>query len=164
MPADLAATAPDATLLEATILRYRPVFETLLVVLRPEDAGWSANLPDCERVFAADAESGMGNSLASGIRAAIDLDGVFIALGDMPWVSPATLQGLAATLTDTQLIVRPMHGDTPGHPVGFGRAWFPALARLTGDQGANGLIRQHADLRLTPVQDPGVLRDQDALP
>lgn len=161
--------ADGRTLLETTLDCYRGLFEPLIVVLRPEDKHWSAELAGCERVFAAEARLGMGHSLAAGAAA---LDGfakqcgaskaVFVALGDMPWVKKATLQALRQAMPSTEAIVRPTHLGRPGHPVGFGCAYFPELRGLTGDLGAKGLLSRHADKLLSlAVNDPGVLRDLD---
>ena len=36
-----------------------------------------------------------------------------------------------------------MYGGAPGHPVLIGRDLFPAVAELTGDQGARDLLAAH---------------------
>ena len=162
--------ADGRTLLESTLACYDDLFNPLVLVLRPEDRGWSAGLTGCARVFAASARLGMGHSLAAGVQALEGLagkppggpDAVFIALGDMPWVKKSTLQALRQALRSAEAIVRPTHLGAPGHPVGFGRAHFPALRNLSGDQGAKAVLSRHADkvIRLA-VKDPGVLRDVD---
>ncbi|MCY1461558.1 hypothetical protein D9M71_792270 [compost metagenome] len=45
----------------------------------------------------------------------------------------------------------------------FGRDFWPALARLKGDEGARSVLKAHADrcVRLD-VEDAGVLRDVDS--
>lgn len=49
-----------------------------------------------------------------------------------------------------------------GHPVVFGRTFWPELMRLTGDEGARSVLRSHRDCCvLLEVDDAGVLRDVD---
>ncbi len=49
-----------------------------------------------------------------------------------------------------------------GHPVGFARRHYAALAELTGDEGAKAILAEHRDrLQLIEVADAGVLRDID---
>ncbi|HEY7776275.1 MAG TPA: nucleotidyltransferase family protein, partial [Kineobactrum sp.] len=49
-----------------------------------------------------------------------------------------------------------------GHPVAFGRAWFGALASLSGDRGARALIQANpGKCRELAVADPGILLDID---
>ena len=154
--------ADGRTLLETTLDCYRGLFEPLIVVLRPEDRNWSAELVGCERVFAADARLGMGHSLAAGMAAIDHADAVFVALGDMPWSKRATLLLLRQAMRSRAMIVRPAYGATPGHPVGFGRNYFAALGSLDGDLGARALLRRHAaQVQMVPVDDPGVVQDID---
>ncbi len=157
---------PDGrTLLESTLARYQDGFESVFLVLRPEDSEWARGLSGCTKVFAAHAHLGMGHSLAAGIAAAEGFDGAFIALGDMPWVEVSTLETLRRGLNDHSAIVRPFHNGMPGHPVGFGRAHFEALMKLSGDEGAKVVLDQNR-LRIIAIDvaDTGVIRDLDVLP
>ena len=159
--------ADGRTLLETTLQRYQDAFRRVVLVMRPEDedAGWSQGLPECEKVYARNARFGMGHSLASGAAILGDLDAAFIALGDMPWVRVSTLRALREAMGNPEAIVRPAHRGVPGHPVGFGRAYFPELRKLTGDSGAKTLLRRHAaQLTTLAVADPGVLQDFDIPP
>lgn len=157
---------PDGrTLLESTLARYQDGFESIFLVLRPEDSEWARGLGGCTKVFAADAHLGMGHSLAAGIAAAKDFDSAFIALGDMPWVEASTLERLRRGLNDRSAIVRPHHNGTAGHPVGFGQAHFEALMNLSGDEGAKVVLDQNRRRIIAiDVADPGVVRDLDVLP
>jgi molybdenum cofactor cytidylyltransferase len=158
------------SLLQATVAKYVDQFPELVVVLRPEDHALADRLmrrfdPDTVTiVFAQDARLGMGHSLAAGIRAAKEWDFAFVALGDMPFVKPQTLAALGRAMADAgQLaIMQPVHAGQPGHPVGFGRRHFPALRKLTGDEGARQLVKAAAGhLVRVEVDDPGVLQDVD---
>lgn len=156
---------PDGrTLLESTLARYNG-FESVFLVLRPEDNDWAQGLGGCTRVFAAEAHLGMGHSLAAGIAAAKGFDGAFVALGDMPWVEASTLGTLRRGLNDHSAIVRPSHNGIPGHPVGFGQDHFGALMNLSGDQGAKAVLDQNRQRIIAfDVVDAGVIRDLDVPP
>lgn len=108
------------------------------------------------------AHAGMGTSLAWGVSQTPAADGWLIALGDMPFIAPATLRAVAAAVHGPLTIAAPLVGGRRGHPVAFGRGHGPALRQLSGDTGARALLRAHPEsLRLVACDDPGVLRDID---
>jgi len=107
-------------------------------------------------------EQGLSSSLRQGVAARADATGWLIALADMPWVMPATLDLLARRLAAGASVVAPLHRGRRGHPVGFAAHWASQLQHLTGDQGARELLaRRSAEILLEPVDDPGVLADVD---
>lgn len=109
------------------------------------------------------ADEGMGASLRAAASALPnDTAGVFVFLGDMPAIDPATPALLARALESPHDIVAPLHLGRRGHPVLFGATWLPALKALTGDEGARALL-ENAGARLArlPVQDPGIHLDVD---
>ena len=111
----------------------------------------------CER-----ADEGMGASLACGVAAARNADGWVIALADMPWIAPSTIGAIAAALANGADIVAPTYRSERGHPVGFARRHYAALAALRGDAGARAVVeRERACLTLIDVADAGVVRDID---
>ena len=131
----------------------RPGDTVLATMLR--DAG--ARVVECAR-----AEEGMGASLACGVQPVPDADGWLIALADMPWILPSTIHLLASALTAGADIVAPFYNGERGHPVGFARRHYAALAALTGDEGARAvLLANRATLHLVTTDDPGVMRDVD---
>lgn len=108
------------------------------------------------------AEAGMGATLAAGIKAFPRAAGWVIALGDMPAIHPDTLAAVVRALREGASIVAPYHEGQRGHPVGFSRAWFEALAALQGDAGARDLLRVHSEhIVRIDVRDPGCLLDVD---
>jgi molybdenum cofactor cytidylyltransferase len=160
--------ADGTPLLVASLRLYAAAFAEVLVVLRPEDetlAGMAAT--DARVILAPDAALGMGHSLARGAAAAAGWDYLFVALGDMAWVRPATLAALRHTMEGStgDRIVQPWYQGTPGHPVGFAGRHQAALTELQGDQGARRVVRAAADdlIRLD-VDDPGILEDLDTPP
>lgn len=156
---------PDGTPMAVAALRnlVQGVDEAIVVV-RPGDTELIQLLArEQARVLpCANADQGMGASLACGIRAAPDAAGWVIALADMPFVPGEIVCTLAARLKAGDAIVAPAYLGQRGHPVGFSRTFYPALSALTADQGARGILEQNAGrLTLIPSTDPGVLRDID---
>ena len=116
----------------------------------------------CQVVVNADAEEGMGTSIAAGVRASAAAEGWLIALGDMPCVRPDTIVRVLDALNDDTGIVIPTFDRLRGHPVAFAGYLGNELMALQGDIGARGVVAAHADrLRLLPVDDAGVLADID---
>jgi len=150
--------------LEATLQTAGSVFSELVLVLRPDDQRSDYRLPPGVRVVhAARAKQGMGASLADGVTAIAQqpAQAVAILLGDMPWITTATLVQLAKAATEDG-IVQPCHLGRPGHPVLFGRHFWPQLCALDGDKGASALIaRNPAAHLLIDVSDPGIYLDID---
>lgn len=109
------------------------------------------------------ADEGMGASLRTAAAALPDdTTAVFVFLGDMPAIDPATPALLARALKSPHDIVAPLHLGRRGHPVLFGATWLPALRTLSGDEGARALL-ENAGARLAriPVHDPGIHLDVD---
>lgn len=103
--------------------------------------------------------SGMGDSIAAGVKASFEQAGWLVVLGDMPFVLASTFEGVVESIEASSISV-PAHGSDWGHPVGFGRSFGSALVGLSGDRGAKGLFAS-ALVRTIPVVDPGVLWDVD---
>ena len=160
-----AALADGCTLLAASLGRAQAVFEEVHVVLRPEDDPADLGLPEgCNIILCEDAGQGMGHSLAAGARALAAGEGEAIAvlLGDMPWIAESSLRALIAKAAPSR-IVFPVHHDERGHPVLFGRDFWPELQTLTGDEGARRVLRAHVSAWVAVgVDDPGVLQDVDS--
>ncbi len=137
--------------------------ETLAVV-RTADAGIAPALArlGVRLTPCVDADLGMGHSLACGVRASAQADGWLIALGDMPFVRPASIAAVAAALARGAPIAAPSYGGRRGHPVGLAAGFRDHLLGLRGDEGARRLLRAHAGRMVrVDVDDPGVLRDVD---
>ncbi len=130
-------------------------------------------------VTAERADEGMAESLKAGIaalheavdRGGLHLDGVFVMLGDMPAVQPATVAALIAAFTRAQETgenmpdaIIPVYRDRRGHPVLFAPTALAAIRDLQGDLGPKRLF---AEGRLVAsecaVNDPGVVIDVDDL-
>lgn len=151
------------TLLAATVDIVRQAGLPLRVCLRPgEDAvAAEAGLSSVDIIACSQAQFGMGRTLAEGVSRLPEWEGFLIALADMPSIKAETFLKVAAGL-QLHTIVVPTWRGTPGHPVGFGKAWLPQLAILTGDSGARDIVRGAGLQRhLLAVDDPGVVQDID---
>ncbi len=153
------------TLLAATLAGTGAAFEELWVVLREDDDARALGVPDDLSVIRSpQAERGMGASLAAGIGhllAASEADSVAILLGDMPWITQATLRELRSHAHPSRIVL-PWYAGERGQPVIFGRAFWPALATLTGDQGGKAVIAAHGQACVhVTVNDSGIVRDVD---
>ena len=134
-----------------------------VAVVRPGDRLIDALQRTSMRVVeCANADDGMGASLACGVQAASGDDGWIVALADMPWIAPATIRAVASAIRNGADIVAPVHRGERGHPVAFAARHGGALCALTGDAGARSLLAAHAAaVTLLDVGDAGVVRDVD---
>ena len=104
-------------------------------------------------------QPGMGDSIATGVRACAGAAGWLILPADLPLVQPQTLRTVAQALLSHTVVV-PVFAGQRGHPVGFAAACGPALMALTGDQGARAVLQAHAPYALA-VEDAGCTHDVD---
>jgi molybdenum cofactor cytidylyltransferase len=156
---------PDGEfIVAASARRLAAATDRAIVLVRPEQPQLRMALEDLDVdiVEVENASVGMGVTLAAGVRAAPQADGWVVALADMPQVGADTLRQVVAALRTAAAIAAPFHEGRRGHPVGFARQWFDALAGLSGDEGARGLLqaRTGAVTRID-VDDPGCLFDVD---
>ena len=160
-------------LLLRTLRGYSEVFPSVAVVLRDDDDSLAQvlrrGLEDRSPmiVLTSQAHLGMGHSVSDGVRAVSSWDYLFLALGDMPFVSAPTLRELQRTMCNGRrrgdaLIVRPRCDNRAGHPVGFSCEYFNELMSLSGDEGARPVVAAHvAELVHVDTADRGVLIDVD---
>ncbi|MFC7208179.1 NTP transferase domain-containing protein [Comamonas endophytica] len=109
---------------------------------------------------------GMGHSIARGVALSPDACGWLILPGDLPAVSPDSLNAVAQALRECGGVVRPRVDGQWGHPVGFSAAWKKQLLELTGDSGAQSLVRAaqaQDELHALMLDDWGTLADTDTL-
>lgn len=131
------------------------------LVLRPGDtelARWVDRPEQC--IVATDAALGLGHSIAAGVTATAASPGWLILPADMPWVSPALLQAVAAAMAaQPDAIIAPVWQGQRGHPVGFPARLLTALQALHGDEGGRQLLRRFGFQAI--AGEPGCLRDVD---
>lgn len=108
--------------------------------------------------------TGQSTSVRSGIDVARDAgwDAATILLGDMPFVSPGTVDELVETYrTSDATIVAPRYEGERGNPVLFDQVHFETLAGVDGDRGGRELVSNHAGTVFVETDDRGVRRDID---
>jgi molybdenum cofactor cytidylyltransferase len=105
---------------------------------------------------------GLGTSLVLGAAEMLGrIDGVFVALGDMPDVLATDYLALSEKFA-ADGIVLPLHEEARGHPVLFSSKYLPELRALSGDEGARSILNRHpAAIIEVNTPNPGVLRDLD---
>lgn len=164
LPASAHGVAAGTPIGVASAAHLVAALNEVVVVVRPRDhalhdalAGSDVRVVECAR-----ADEGMGVSLAHAVAATADAEGWVVALADMPWISPASIDAVAAALRKGAPLAAAAWRGQRGHPVGFAAAFGPRLRELTGDEGARAVVSAHrSQLQLVAVDDPGVLRDVD---
>ena len=151
----IAVTA--ARRLKATLPRciavVRPGAEELCALLAAEGL---------ETTVCANADEGMGASLACVANAAGNVDAYLVALADMPFIRASSMEAVRDALISGAPLVAPYFRARRGHPVGIAGRFRAELLAARGDEGAKQLLQAHAaQLVKIPVGDPGVIRDID---
>ncbi len=95
-----------------------------------------------------DWRSGMGSSLAAGLRVApADCDAAVIALADQPLVGSASVSRLISARADGAAAAVAAYGGKPRNPVLLGREHWPeVIALAVGDAGARPFLLAHPEL------------------
>lgn len=138
------------------LLAGKPVLEHTLDAVRASGLAW--HIEDA-------GHPGMGDSIAAAVRATAGAAGWLVLPGDLPLVRPDTLQAVARSL-ERHMVVVPAYGTQRGHPVGFAAACLQDLLALSGEQGAAGIVRKHAQqgrVHTLAVDDEGTVTDIDTL-
>ena len=159
----LLAHLPDGTAVaHEAAHRLLLIVPHVIAIVRPGSEMLARVLNDagCHVIFSADAERGMGASLAAGVEASEDAESWIVALADMPRIAVPTIEAVARKLDAGASIVAPFYRGQRGHPAGFGLEHRDALLALDGDTGARALFALHPLTRIE-VDDPGVLSDID---
>jgi len=139
--------------------------EVVAVVGHDRDAV-SAAIDSCVDAIAynGDYSAGQSTSVQRGAVLARQRgwDAAVFCLGDMPFVTSATIDRLRRTFTtSTATIVVPQYDDQRGNPVLFDQTHFRALTGLSGDMGGRELLLAHDGAQFIDVPDRGVVRDID---
>jgi molybdenum cofactor cytidylyltransferase len=148
----------------AALANLRSAVPRVIAVVRPRQTQLVQRLSEAGAtvIECANAEDGMGASLACGVKSAGEAAGWIVALADMPYIRPDSIAKVAAALAAGAAIAAPAYQGRRGHPVGLDYAYRRQLEALRGDVGARALIEQNPDsVTLIDVDDPGVCRDID---
>ncbi|WP_440765692.1 nucleotidyltransferase family protein [Natronorubrum sp. DTA7] len=111
-------------------------------------------------------DTGQASSLRTSIRAIRDreekCEAAVVALGDMPFVEPETVNALLTAYTQNAGdAIAPAFDGVRGNPVLFDERFFDALGDVDGDIGGRELLLESDSSVLVTVDDPGVRRDVD---
>jgi CTP:molybdopterin cytidylyltransferase MocA/xanthine/CO dehydrogenase XdhC/CoxF family maturation factor len=114
-------------------------------------------------VHNADFAKGLSTSLHKGIAALpADCAGALVLLGDMPGITQGLIDRVIAGFANSRTICVATAKGQRGHPVLWGRQFFPQIQALTGDAGARALMAAHADAVCEiAVDDGAILTDID---
>lgn len=156
-PLALAAAHNLLQVLPFTVAVVRPGNVALAELL----ASAGAHVVDCE-AHAQDMSASLSTAVrhAAGLNSAVH--GFVIALADMPYIQPHTINRVAAALTVGAGIVVPTYRQQRGHPVAFAAKFRSELENLSGDEGARSIVRRHQhEVRLLECDDAGIVADID---
>jgi CTP:molybdopterin cytidylyltransferase MocA len=122
-------------------------------------------IPGARAVHNPDWRSGMGSSLAAGLRAlaAAGAGAAVIALADQPLVGAEAVRRLIAAYRDGASVVVAAYGGKPRNPVLIARQhWADVTELAAGDTGARPFLRAHPELvTLVECGDTGSPDDVD---
>lgn len=105
------------------------------------------SVPGARTVHNPDWETGMGSSLAVGLRALPDTDAAVIALADQPLVGAESVRRLIAAYRAGATVAVAAYGGKPRNPVLVAMEHWPAVLEMaTGDTGARPFLRARPDL------------------
>lgn len=103
-------------------------------------------------IYAPDFASGMGASLAAGIRSVSPTcQGFLICPGDLPDMSAAIVRQVALVFAEhgSAKHIVPVHNGLRGHPVALVADLRSQLEKLSGDQGAKVLLSSPREIERT---------------
>jgi nicotine blue oxidoreductase len=106
-------------------------------------------IPEALAVHNPDWSTGMGSSLAAGLRALEDSDvgAAVIALADQPLVGAGAVRRLIGAYRDGAVVAVAGYAGKPRNPVLIGREQWPEVVQLaTGDTGARAFLRARPEL------------------
>ena len=113
--------------------------------------------------------TGMASSIRTALRELSHFyENVMISLADTPHLDSAIIAQLVKAhlthKTPNRLITRPLYDGKMGHPVIWGKDYFPVLQKLDGDHGGKALFetaREHT--QILAFSNPNPARDFDTL-
>lgn len=121
---------------------------------------------DLEVVSVPDADEGMNASLRRAIaQVPVSARAAMILLADLPELTSDDLRAVLGSVTEhpDKLIWRGASSNgVPGHPVILDRSLFVDLVQLTGDGGAQAIVRAHlTQVHLQPLPGQNAILDLD---
>ena len=121
-------------------------------------AGLPATLVDVEN-----AAQGINASLTKGLAQVPDAEGVMILLADLPDITSAHLETIFAARNahpDAEAWRGATESGKPGHPTLIDKSLFARISALTGDQGAQPVLKEAKSV-LVPLSGRAARADLD---
>ena len=118
-----------------------------------------------EVVVNSNPHSGLGDSLRVGLTdLPQSVSFIIVALGDMPFIQPRTIEMLVRTFEREKVpVVFPVHDKKRGHPVIWDAKLIEMLSDVQGIIGAKTLVERYStQAGAVEVSDPGVCFDIDS--
>lgn len=147
------------TVFKKTLLNSIKTGLPVHVVTRPDNQGVITHCLQLNVPFSLLDSDGLGETIALGVKDTAHWAGWLIHLADMPYVQSHVFIQVAEKLKDYPL-VRPVHHEKPGHPVGISAKYFQQLINLTGDDGAKSILSSGIIYRIK-INDQSVVDDID---
>lgn len=99
--------------------------------------------PQLSTVIVEDAATGLSASLRAGADRALrhDHTALLVILPDLPDITAEDIKTVLQAYDEKEIIRATAQDGTPGHPVLFPAAFLPAMRHLTGDKGAQDILR-----------------------
>ncbi len=158
----------DTTLLGQVIRTARATAVSQILVVTGHEAAAVAAVAQAEGAAVVDnpayAAGEMLSSLQTAVRVLPDnVAAVLVLLADQPLVTPAVIDHLLqAYEREPYGLIAPTYDGQRGNPVLIDRRYFAELLALPAGAAPRHLLRRHPDdVRLLPVDAPGVLIDLD---
>jgi molybdenum cofactor cytidylyltransferase len=164
-------------------LNIKPHVDNVICVVRPEDTMLKQQLAfhNIKTIDNSDYKQGLSSSIIAGVRACNDGSHYIICLADMPYILSSSYDTIIETFKadldmhlnkdkdinptsgifrPVLLLNKPIEQKISGHPVLFNKKYRQALLQITGDKGAQSLIKEYG---FSPIflQDEGVIADID---
>lgn len=164
---------PERPMVAVTAERLRAagIFDPIFIVTGHRSAEVRAAVDASDAgpvqfIPAPDYADGLSRSLIAGVKEALrlPLDGLLIALADMPLIDAEDLRALADAFAPDQgrSIIVPTVDGQRGNPTLWARSLLPEMLSLDGDQGAKRLMQRFANqVAEVPRTNPGLLVDLD---
>ncbi|KNX40881.1 Purine catabolism protein PucB [Roseovarius tolerans] len=99
--------------------------------------------PQLSTLVVEDAATGLSASLRAGADWALrhDHSALMVLLPDLPDLTEKDIRAVLQAYDEKEIIRATAQDGTPGHPVLFPSHFLPAMRHLTGDQGAQDILR-----------------------